>query len=217
MRQLDELMELSSPQLSDKIGQAERAAEVLLLATRKHWPTDGMSAVSALRARRPDSPLLLAVTEAGLDPVPERAADGLESILTRLRSTTWLVDMALKLSSASSLGILSLGETTIGFLQTFLDATGSELELYTNKRAVARGLGNLGLPIFVGDPISADILVIPTQCRHDQRIWTTPSIVKVIKRSKGAIRTMEHPVAHLSPVNRLAYRPHIALTDYVLP
>lgn len=216
MSGLDELMELSHPRLSDRIDVACRAAELLLGLTKRRWEVDGLEAVTALRIRRSDSPLILSVTEAALDPDPDRSAQGLNAALAKLKDSSWLVDTALGMSHAGSFGILSLGETTIDILRTYLDVTGTEPELYVEKRSVARGLGNLGLPIFVGNPAPADVLLVPAHARHNRRIWTTPSIVKTVEGAAREIRTTEHPMAHLSPLNRLTYRPVIELIDYEL-
>jgi len=209
-------MELSHPQLSDRIEVARRAAELLLALTEQQWESGGLDAATSLRNRRADSPLILAVTEAALDPDPDRSAAGLAAVLSRLNDSSWLVDAALGMSHAGSFGVLSLGETTISLLQAFVDVNGTEPELYAEKRSVARGLGNLGLPVFVGNPAPAEILLVPVHARHDRRIWTTPSIVKVAESATGVVRTTEHPAAHLSPLNRLTYRPAIELIDHVL-
>ena len=74
---------------SDPIALARLAAEGLLELTREDWAKDGLEATRQIRGRRPDSPLMLAVTEPALDPDPYQASLGLGSVLSVLGDQSW--------------------------------------------------------------------------------------------------------------------------------
>lgn len=208
-------MELSTPRLADRSSVAISAAEILMEMTATEWETTGIAAATQLRAKRADSPLLLAVTQAALDPRAEKSRETLAAVIRELRNSAWLVDVCLNVGSVGSLGILSLGENTMRFIQTYVDATGREPELFAAKRSVARGLGNLDLPVFVGDPRQANLLLVPINARHEHRVWSTPDLLEIMNGATGQVRTTEHPLANLSPTNRLSYRPSAGLIDAV--
>lgn len=195
---------------------AVAAAEILQEMTVSDWETSGLAAATQLRTLRSDSPLILAVTQAALDPSADHCASALSVMVSQLNDPAWLVDLCLGMGDVSSFGVLSLGENTMRIIETYVDATGREPELYAGKRSVARGLGNLDLPVFVGDPAQAGMLLAPINARHDRRVWSTPALLEVVRGAGNQVRTTEHPLANLSPLNRLSYRPNLELIDAVL-
>lgn len=204
---------------TDPVRRAEKALQALLEIVDSDWETKGLDAIRMLRSKRADSALLLAATEVALEPNPLRAADGLREMLRVLEDSTWCTDLGIAVAQCVSVGVLSLGKSTIKILEAAIDLTGATPELMCDRRAVARGLGLLDLPILISDPSLAEVLLLPVAAQHKGRIWTTQHNADVARAAQEASRRVIpvlHPLANLSPLNRLAYRPRAYLVDMLI-
>ena len=117
-----------------------------------------------------------------------------------LRDTSWIDRLAI----------------TRAFLTSLADVSAGVPELRTHSRAVARGLGYLGLPIALTDPASSDCLLVPAVARHRERIWTAVPAARAIRSAVAnarAVIVLCHPSSVLSTEGRLAYRPDPILID----
>jgi hypothetical protein len=216
---MEMLREAARDEWSDPVETAARAVGGLLTLCEADWPETGLPAVRMLRSRRPDQALMLAATEPALDPDPVRSRAGLEDILGRLRDTGWTTDLGLRVAHHASLGVASLGRSTLAVLESAAHLGGSHAELYTDSRAIAKGLGYLHLPISVAPPEEAAALLAPAAAACGKRIWTTARIADAALRARAADREVVvvcHPLAELSPLNRASYRPRSTLIDVKL-
>ncbi len=216
---LDELADAARDEWTDPVITARRAVEALLAMTESDWDPGGLEAVQMLRARRADSALLLAATEVALEPDPLRATDGLREIGRRLEDETWTSELGLSLARWATIGILSIGPATMKVLEAAVELGGATPELLCDRRAVARGMGILDLPIVVADPASAEAVLLPVSAQHKERVWTTERNAAIAVSARDAGRRVvivRHPLADLSPLNRLAYRPRSYLTDLLI-
>lgn len=216
---LDDLGDATRDEWSDPVRRARNALSALIDVIDVDWEQTGLDAVRALRAKRADSALLLAVTEVALEPNPLRAADGLRAMLRTLDDSAWCAEIGLGVAQCASVGVLSLGAATMAILEAASELAGATPELFCDRRAVARGLGLLDMPILVADPSLAEVLLLPIAAQHKERIWTTPRNAEVARRSQDHGRRVVpvlHPLSNLSPLNRLAYRPRSYLIDILL-
>lgn len=202
---------------SDPITLARLAAEGLLELTRKDWVGEGLDATRQIRSRRPDFPLMLAVTEPALDPDPFQASLGLAAVLGVLSDQSWASDIGVEISEATTIGVLSLHHESLWALEsaTLLGAT--RAVLLTDRRAVARGLGYLRLPVRLADPASADVLLLPGLARDSATMWTYRRFAAACWRAAGLVVPVIHPGAHLSPMNRRVFRPPAGVYAIELP
>ncbi|MEE9472793.1 MAG: hypothetical protein V3V82_02285, partial [Acidimicrobiia bacterium] len=86
--------------------------------TRDNWVGEGLDAAQQIRRRRPDSPLILAVTEPALDPDAYRASQGLSSVLDVLNDQSWASEIGMEISDAATIGVLSLHHESLWALET---------------------------------------------------------------------------------------------------
>jgi len=204
---------------SDPVDTTRRAAEGLLELVDEDWLGTGLEAARMLRARRPDQPLLLAITERALDPDPDRVRRALQLSITELEDETWSSDLGLRNAHHESIGVNSLGRSTLSVLEAASQLGNSRAQLYTDQRAISKGLGYLKFPISVAPPEEAAALLAPGVARTASRFWTTSRIADAALKAKVAgkhIIVVVHPMAELSPLNRSVYRPHRLLIDVSL-
>lgn len=215
-RPLELLRDAAHDEWSDPVETARRVAEGLLQLVDGSWHTTGLDAARMLRRRRPDHALLLAVTERALDPNPRIVRNGLEAAIAELDDETWTSDLGLRNAHHESLGVASLGRTTLSVLEAASQLGNSRSQLFTDRRAISRGLGYLNFPIAVAPPEEAVALLAPGVARTAARFWTTSRIADAASRARAGGRTVVvivHPLAELSPLNRSVYRPHRLLID----
>jgi hypothetical protein len=160
---------------------------------------------------------MLAVTEPALDPDPYRASLGLAAVLSTLSDQSWASDIGVQISDATTIGVLSLHHESLWALESaaLLGATGAVL--VTDRRAVARGLGYLHLPIKLADPACAEVLLLPGVARDSATMWTYRRFAAVSWRATGGVVPVIHPGAHLSPMNRRVFRPPAGVYAIELP
>lgn len=179
------------------------------------WPQHGLPKIRDLRVRHRDKPLILAVTEASLDPDIHRVAERLTKLSRDLADTTWQRRLAKRLPAFGSLGVLSLGTATIQILEI---AVGEERpsKLVSTHPAILRGLGYLPIPIVDAPAQNADGVLVPAVALFGSRLWTTPRIADVAVRALAngkAVLPVAHPLRRLSPLNRSEFRPPGFLID----
>lgn len=202
---------------SDPIALARLAAEGLLELTRGNWVGEGLDATRQIRRRRPDSPLMLAVTEPALDPDPFQASLGLTSVLSVLGDQSWANEIGVEISDATTIGVLSLHHESLWALESAALLGTSTVGLLTDRRAVARGLGYLRMPVRLADPATADVLLLPGLARDASTMWTYRRFAAVSWRASGKVVPIIHPGARLSPLNRKAFRPPAGVYAIELP
>lgn len=190
---------------------------MLELARSDRWEYEGFEAAQELRRRRPDLPLMLAVTEPALDPDPLRASRGLSTVLTTLGSRSWASELGLEIEGAGSIGVLSLGHETLMVLEAACSMGETKAVLRASSKAVARGLGYLRRPISLHEPSRADVLLLPGVARDAATMWTYRRFAAAAWRATGAVLPVIHPAASLSPLNRLAFRAPAGVNAIEIP
>lgn len=204
---------------ADQAAATRRAIEGLLALTETDWPERGLAAVNQLRTHRADSPMLLAATAAALERDAVKAARGLRRVLGALDDRAWSADLGLQVTHYASLGVVSLGETTRRVLEAAVQLGETEAQLFTDHRAVAKGLSYLPLSIEVAPPEEAEAVLIPAAAVHGKRTWTSRRAADTALRAAARRRrvvVVAHPLVHLSSLNRRAYRPAPHLVDVKL-
>ncbi|MDP8958933.1 MAG: hypothetical protein M3N51_06985 [Actinomycetota bacterium] len=220
---LELLRDVARDEWSDPVETARSAAQGLLaLAHQAHeeWGRQGLRAAYMLREARPDSPLLLAVTQSALASDPAPAAEGLRRALAALDDRTWTAELGLAIAHHPSLGITSLASEVLEVLEAAARLAESTAQLYTDRRAVARGLGYLRLVVEVAPPEEAEALVAVAVAVDGSTIWTTERTADVALAAsvrRRRIVPVAHPLARLSPLNRAAFRPSPGIVDVALP
>ncbi len=195
---------------ADPVAAADAAATSLLRVIAEG--TSVPKALAGLR-RRTNEPLVLALSDAADS---DDAAAAVRRYRDGLRDWSWLTRLAVDHASAPSFGAVSLGSTTRSFLRAVADVTAAVPEVFTHSRAIARGLGYLGLPIALRDPSSAAVLLVPAQARHGHRVWTTMQAAEAVRRARDGeteVVVLCHPAATLSSKTRIAYRPDPMIID----
>ena len=213
---LELLRDAAQDEWSDPVDTTLRAAEGLLELVEKDWMETGLEAARMLRTRRPDQPLLLAITERALDPDPNRVRRALQLAIAELEDETWSSDLGLRVAHYESMGVTSLGKSTLSVLEAASQLGNSRAQLFTDRRAISKGLGYLNFPISVAPPEEARVLIAPGVACTKSRFWTTSRIADSALKAKAAGRTIiviVHPLAELSPLNRSVFRPHRLLID----
>jgi hypothetical protein len=112
--------------------------------------------------------------------------------------------------------VVSLGETTLAVLEAARGLGGTSAALFTDRRAIARGLTYLGLMVEVAPPDEAEAVLIPAVAMIGTRMWTTVRAADVVLRAslgEGEVVVVAHPLAWLSARNRLDFRPASTLID----
>ena len=216
---LELLRDAAHDEWSDPVDMTRRAAEGLLKLVDQDWMDTGLEAARMLRTKRPDQPLLLAITERALDPDPDRVRRALQSAVSELEDETWSSDLGLRNAHHESMGVTSLGKSTLSVLESASQIGNSRAQLFTDRRAISKGLGYLNFPISVAPPEEAVVLLAPGVASTASRFWTTSRIADAALKAKVAGRqivVIVHPLAELSPLNRSVYRPHRLLIDVTL-
>ncbi len=185
--------------------------------TRDNWVGEGLDAAQQIRRRRPDSPLILAVTEPALDPDAYRASQGLSSVLDVLNDQSWASEIGMEISDAATIGVLSLHHESLWALETAAVLGATQATIITDRRAVARGLGYLRLPIKLGAVDSAEMLLLPGLARDAATMWTHRRFAAVSWKATGRVLPVIHPAAWLSPMNRSVFRPPAGYYAIELP
>jgi hypothetical protein len=196
---------------------ARLAAEGLMGLTRDNWVGEGLDAAQQIRRRRPDSPLILAVTEPALDPDAYRASQGLSSVLDVLNDQSWASEIGMEISDAATIGVLSLHHESLWALETAAVLGATQATIITDRRAVARGLGYLRLPIKLGAVDSAEVLLLPGLARDAATMWTHRRFAAESWKATGRVLPVIHPAAWLSPMNRAVFRPPAGYYAIELP
>ncbi len=206
----------STDDWSNPTAAARSVLEAIRTLLERDWGR-GLHAVHELRSRRSDVPFLLAVTEPALDPNPLRVRTGLGTVERGLDATSWANELGLRCARRPSLGVVSLGDTTLAVLEEA--ASSGEPDLFAGSAAVARGLGYLRLAIIEAPPEQAATLLLPAAARFRNRVWTTAHAADIALRAEARgtpIVPVVHPLAVLSPLNRKVYRPAAILIDVEL-
>jgi hypothetical protein len=213
---LERLQEATRDVWADPVVAAHRAAESIIELLEGDWNDAGVEAISELRRRRADSPFILAITEAALATDAETRHRVLHQIMERLDDRTWADDLGLRIAHHETVGVVSLGETTLAVLEAARGLGGTSAALFTDRRAIARGLTYLGLMIEVAPPDEAAAVLIPAAAIMASRMWTTVRAADVALRAAlhhAAVVVVAHPLADLSTRNRADFRPASALID----
>lgn len=213
---LERLQEVTRDVWADPVATAHSAARALLQALDDGWSDPEIDMVEELRRRRADSPFILAITEAVLETQPEVGRTALLRILEQLDDRTWADDIGLRIAHHPSLGVMSLGETTLAVLEAARGIGGTSAILFTDRRAIARGLTYLGLMVEVAPPDEADAVLIPAVAILGSRMWTTGRAADLALRAAlhdGEVVVVAHPLVSLSPRNRADFRPASTLID----
>ena len=213
----DILNDIARDEWADPVTTATKAAQALLALTAQSWPEEGVAAAQALRKRRPDQALLLAVTEVAMDLNASRTAAALDAIITRLEDPRWSMDLAYEAARYGRLGVLSLGAGTRTVLRGVTEAASPEL--LTSSRAIRRGLLEFLTPVTLVAAETADCLLLPVVARHTDRLWTTAPFARIALAALAngkAVLPINHPLAELSPLSRQAFRPATYVTDIVV-
>lgn len=187
---LELLRDAAQDEWSDPVDTTLRAAEGLLELVEKDWMETGLEAARMLRTRRPDQPLLLAITERALDPDPNRVRRALQLAIAELEDETWSSDLGLRVAHYESMGVTSLGKSTLSVLEAASQLGNSRAQLFTDRRAISKGLGYLNFPISVAPPEEAMVLLAPGVASTKSRFWTTSRIADSALKAKAAGRTI---------------------------
>lgn len=213
----DTLNDVARDEWADPVSAALKAARALLELTELSWADNGVAAAQALRKRRSDQALLLAVTEAAMDLNPGRAAVALQAIIGQLEDARWSMDLAYEAARFPSLGVLSLGSGTLAVLQAVTESASPELR--TSSRAFRRGLLEYVAPVTLVPAETADCVLLPVVARHNQRLWTTAACGRAARAAVTdgrAVLPVAHPLSELSPLSRQAFRPAAHIIDLVI-
>lgn len=216
---LERLQEATRDVWTDPIASAIAAGRAILEMLDGPWTDTEVGAVADLRRRRADSPLLLAVTEAVLDAESGHQRAALHHILSHLEDPSWADEIGLRVAHHPSLGVVSLGETTLAVLEAARGLGGTSAALFTDRRAIARGLTYLGLMVEVAPPDEASAVLIPASALMGTRMWTTVRAADLVLRTslrEGEVVVVAHPLAWLSARNRADFRPASTLIDVTI-
>jgi hypothetical protein len=210
---MDALADAFRNEWADPLGSATAAVAAIRSLTQQDWAA-ALPRIRQFRSERADSALLLAVTDKAVDPNVSRVLSGLETIERSIRDTRWIRILASRLLYHHSVGVTSLGDSTLAVLE--FAVTEQDHDLIADKVAVARGLGYLDQNVLLGAPESAGVVLIPAAARFGDRIWTTGRIARIAERAADGstlILPVLHPLRVLSPLARGVYRPAHALID----
>lgn len=213
---LDTLQSVARDVWADPVESALAAARVILGMLDGPWASEQADAVSGLRRRRADSPFILAITEAVIDQEPEGGRSALLQLLDQLEDRTWADEIGLRVAHRATLGVTSLGETTLAVLEAARGLGGTTATLFTDRRAIARGLNYLGLMVEVAPPEEAEAVLLPVAAVMGPRVWTTARVADVALRGSLLERDLvvvSHPLTSMSPRNRADFRPAPTLID----
>ena len=213
---LAQLQQVARDEWSDPVLSAGAAARAMLAMLDEGWTPIHLAAVEEFRRRRSDSPMLLAITEAVLDAEHGAERAGLERILADLSDRTWADEIGLRIAHRSTLGVVSLGESTLAVLEAARGLGGTSATIFADRRAISRGLTYLGLMVEVAPPDEAEAVLIPAVAIIGARMWTTVRAADVVLRTSlagGEVVVVAHPLAWLSARNRTDFRPASPLID----
>lgn len=217
---LELLRDAARDEWSDPVFTAQLAVDGLMELSAGDWDGQGRPAARMLRRARPDSPLLLAVTEAVLESSAREAADRLGRLRKSLADRSWTAELGLAVAHHHSLGVPSLAKDLLEVLEAAAQMGESRAELYTDRRAVARGLGYLGLAVEVAPPEEAEALLIPALATAEGTAWVPERSVDLCLaasvRGKPVV-VVVHPLARLSPACRPAFQPPESHREVRLP
>jgi hypothetical protein len=210
---MDVLADAFRNEWADPLASAVAVVAAIRSLAYSDWPT-ALPLIQRFRTERADSPLLLAVTDPAVDPDIGRVLSGLETVEHAVGDTRWIQILASRLLGRQSVGVVSLGNTTLSVLE--LAVTEEDHDLVTDMVAIARGLGYLDSNVLVGPPEGSDAVLIPAAARFGDRIWTTSRIAGITERAlagSALVLPVLHPLNVLSPLARRAYRPAPTLID----
>lgn len=213
---LDSLRSVARDVWADPVKSAQAAAQAILAMLDGTWTIEHATAVSDLRRRRADSPFILAITEAIVDQEPDTGRAVLLRVLEQLDDRTWADEIGLRVAHRATLGVVSLGETTLAVLEAARGLGGTAATLFTDRRAIARGLTYLRLMVEVAPPEEAEAVLLPVAAVMGSRMWTTARVADVALRTtllEGEVVVVSHPLTSLSPRNRADFRPAPTLID----
>jgi len=213
---LDRLQAVARDAWADPVRSAHTAALAILEMLDGDWDRPDREAVSDLRRRRADSPFILAVTDAVLGQEQKMGRTALLRILEQLDDPTWADEIGLRIAHRATLGVVSLGETTLAVLEAARGSGGTAATLFTDRRAIARGLTYLGMMVEVAPPEEAEAVLLPVAALVGSRMWTTARAADMALRTsllEGEVVIVAHPLASLSPRNRADFRPAPILID----
>ncbi|MFZ0493585.1 MAG: hypothetical protein WAM81_10375 [Acidimicrobiia bacterium] len=210
---MDVLADAFRTEWADPLASAAAVVSALRSLTNSNW-AGALARVQRFRHERADSALLLAVTDPAVDPDIGRVLSGLETVDRALHDTRWIRVLASLLMDRQSIGVPSLGDSTLAVLE--LAVTEQEHDLVTDTVAVARGLGYLDSSVLLGPPEASDVVLVPAAAGFGDRIWTTARIAGIAERAiarSTPVLPVLHPLNVLSPLSRRVYRPASMLID----
>lgn len=210
------LQEIARDIWADPVVSAQSATQTILEMLEGPWSDAEVEAIADLRRRRADSPFILAITEVVLDSEPGAERESLLRIMAELDNRRWADEIGLHVAHRPTLGVVSLGETTLAVLEAARGLGGTSAVLFTDRRAIARGLTYLGLMVEVAPPDEAEAVLIPGAAIMGTRMWTTVRAADVVLRTSlrgGDVVVVAHPLAWLSARNRADFRPASTLID----
>jgi hypothetical protein len=210
---MDVLADAFRSEWADPLASAAAVVSALRSLAGADWAS-ALARIQRFRSERADSALLLAVTDPAVDTDVGRVLSGLEAVDRALNDTRWIQVIASRLSDRQSIGVPSLGDSTLAVLE--LAVTEREHDLVTDKVAVGRGLGYLDSNVLLGPPEASDAVLIPAAARFGDRIWTTARIAAIAERAiarSTPVLPVLHPLNMLSPMARRVYRPAHILID----
>lgn len=208
---MDALADAFRNEWADPLGSATSAVGAIRSLTQTDW-TSALPKIRRFRTERADSALLLAITDSAVDPDIGRVLSGLELVERAISDTRWIQILASRLLHRHSIGVTSLGDSTLAVLEL----TEQDHDLVADRVAIARGLGYLDQNVLLGRPESADVVLIPAAARFGDRIWTTSRIAGIAERAVAGpalVLPVLHPLRVLSPLARGVYRPAPTLID----
>jgi len=210
---MDVLADAFRREWADPLASAVAVVSALRSLADSDW-SNALPRIQRFRKERADSALLLAVTDPAVDPDIGRVLSGLEAVDRALHDTRWIRVLASRLAERQSIGVPSLGDSTLAVLE--LVVTEREHDLVTDMVAVARGLGYLDSNVLLGPPEASDVVLVPAAARFGDRVWTTARIAGIAERALARstpVLPVLHPLNMLSPLARRVYRPAHTLID----
>ena len=203
-----------TPLPSSSSAVARELAELMLSHTVSGWRPDGLSSelglVTRIREEHRGSPMVLSATEAALADDSTEAQKRLREVIDRIDDQTWTGEIAGHVLGAPSVGVLSLGQETLGVLEALTVMSTDRIQLVAPTRAIARGLGYLRQPILLGPAEHADTLLLPCTAFDAVTLLTYRRWAAAAWAALEAARVVApvlHPLRGLSSFNRRAFRP----------
>jgi hypothetical protein len=127
---MDVLADAFRNEWADPLASAAAVVSTLRSLTDAQWK-DALPRIRRFREERADSALLLAVTDPTVDPDIGRVLSGLETVDRALHDSRWIQVLASRLTDLQSIGVPSLGDSTLSVLEAAV--TEREHDLVTDR------------------------------------------------------------------------------------